>query len=98
MSNTLGYDEVLAEFQAGRAGSGLPCAQVRALLMALGFHVKDGSRGGHKTVTHPDLPDFYSTAYNCRGGNGVVDRNYLRTLIRVLKDNKDAIENFLGHQ
>src|SRR5438128_9275775 len=96
MSNIVSYGEVLDELKAGKAASGLPCARVSVLLSALGFHVKDGSSGGHKTVTHPHLPDFYSAGYNCRGGNnGVVDRNYLGKLIRVLTANKDAIEDFL---
>jgi len=96
MPNKMGYEEVVDELRTGKAASGLPCAKVRTLLTDLGFHVKEGSSGAHKTVTHPHLPDFYTASYNCRGGNnGIVDRNYLGILIRVLTTNKDAIEDFL---
>lgn len=92
----MNYQEVLAELKEGKAGSGLPCATVRKLLTDLGFLVKDGSSGAHKTVTHPYLPDFYATGYNCRGGNnGIVDRNYLGKLIGVLTRNREAIEEYL---
>jgi len=96
MSNKMGYAEVLDALRVGKAASGLPCATVRTLLTDLGFQVKDASSGAHKTVTHPNLLDFRATGYNCRGGNnGIVDRNYLGVLIRVLTTNKDAIEDFL---
>jgi len=92
------YDSVLDGLKAGKAGSGLPCADVRALLEQVGFHVKDGANGGHKVVTHPHVPDFTSTGYNCRGGNGEVSRNYLGLLIRVMRQHKDAIKRHLGEQ
>lgn len=96
----MSYDEVLGELEAGKASSGLPCADVRSLLTQLGFKVKDGKRGGHKTVTHPGLPstDFMSTGYNCEGGNGVVDRNYLGKLIQVVKTNKENIRKHLDEK
>lgn len=92
----MSYDDVVEALQAGKAGSGLPCSAVQNLLSELGFHVKDGSKGGHKTVTHPHLPDFTSTGYNCKGGHGTVDRHYLGNLIRVIKLNKDAIERYIN--
>ena len=94
----MAYDEALRALEAGKAGSGLHCAEVRDLLTGLGFVVKDGKRGGHKTVTHPSLPssDFISTGYNCQGGNGIVDRNYLGQLVRVVRSNKDTLKRLLG--
>ena len=92
----MSYDEVLNELSAGKAGSGLPCAEVRRLLEELGFHVRDGANAGHKIVTHPKLSDFRSAAYNCQGGNGVVNRHYLGVLIRVIRMHKDGIKEYLG--
>ena len=92
----MGYDEVLGELKAGKAGSGLPCHTVRRLLEELGFKVKDGSKGGHKTVTHAGLPGFISTGYNCKGGGGEVSRNYLGSLITVLRTYEDAIRSYLS--
>lgn len=92
----MGYDEVYAELAAGKASSGLPCVQVRSLLQQLGFHVKDGKRGGHKVVTHAHLPGFTTAAYNCRGGNGDVDRNYLGSIMKVLRQHETALKKYLG--
>lgn len=69
---------------------------MRKLLEALGFHVKNGSQGGHKTVTHPHLAGFMATGYNCKGGNnGTVDRNYVGKLIRVVTQYEEGIKEFL---
>lgn len=70
---------------------------MRRLLETLGFNVKDGRRGAHKTVTHPHLAGFMATGYNCKGGdNGTVDRNYLGTLIRVVTQYEEGIKEFLA--
>ena len=92
------YDEVVAGLQAGKAASGLSCADVRALLTRVGFNVKDGKRGGHKVVTHPHLPGFYSTGYNCRGSGGPVDRNYLGHLLNVIRRYEEPLKRYLGEQ
>lgn len=92
----MGYDEVYRELAAGKAGSGLPCAEVRSLLGELGFRVKDGARGGHKVITHPHLPGFTTAAYNCKSGNGDVDRNYLGSILRVLRQHEADIKKHLG--
>ena len=92
----MSYDQVYAELVAGKAGNGLPCERVRALLGQLGFSVKDGGRGGHKVVTHDYLPEFFSAGYNCKGGNGIVDRNYVGALLRVLRTHRDGIRRHMG--
>jgi hypothetical protein len=87
----------LAALEAGKAGSGLSCSEVKSLLTDLGFNVRSGAKGGHKVVTHPKgLTDFFSTGYNCKGGSGPVDRNYLGKLISVVKMHKDEIRKHNG--
>ena len=92
----MGYDEVFNELQAGKAASGLPCGDVRRLLTQVGFTVRDGSKGGHKIVTHDHLDGFTTAAYNCKGGDGIVGRAYLGKLIQVLKTYKTGIKEYLG--
>jgi hypothetical protein len=91
----MGYDDVIRELDSGIAGTGLPCTDVRRLLNAMGFTVKD-KRAGHKTVTHSGLPGFYATGYNCEGGNGPVKRGYLRTIRSIAEEHQTTIRRLMG--
>ena len=90
------YDATYREFEAGKAGSGLPCARVASLLDDLGFDVKDCAAPGHKVFTHDHLEHFTSSGYNCKGGTGVVDRNYVGKIMRILRTHEVDLRKHLG--
>lgn len=72
----------------------LRCREVVQLLVALGFDVRDGSRGGHKIVHHPGLHPhgFRGFAFNCGHSPGdEVRRNYVRDLRNMIEDYRDHL-------
>lgn len=87
-------DDVIDLFQQKRRS--LPCSEATRELQSLGFHVRAGSKGGHRVVSHPGLEDFHGTSFN--GGHGADDElkpGYVGNLIRVLKQHKEALEKLL---
>ena len=60
------------------------------MLVNLGFKVKDGNKGGHKVLTHKDLPKFLSSSYNAGAKrNGIIKKAYIKQIIKVLKTHKE---------
>jgi len=71
----------------------LRCNEVKAGLEHLGFTVRDGRRGGHKIVSHPQLKDFFGTDFNGGSGpNDLVKPRYIEKLTRVLSDWMEELE------
>lgn len=88
-------DDAIAELEQRKRS--MRCSELVAVLEALGFEVRDGSRGGHKVYTHPYLKDFTSDGINCEHGrNPQIKPAYVAKAIRNLKRHKDELEKFLG--
>lgn len=55
--------------------SSLCCEDVKRLLTALDFDVRDGKQGGHKVFVHQNLPSFHSGSFNCGHGKNPEIKN-----------------------
>lgn len=71
----------------------ISCKEVIETLIALGFEVRNGSRGGHKIFTHDQLPNFYSSSFDCgHGKNPVLKKAYISALIRTLRKYESELD------
>lgn len=76
-----------------RRKTNLRCNEICASLEHLGFIVRDGSRGGHKIVSHPRLREFSGTNFDGgHGANDLVKPRYVEKLLRVIRDWMDDLE------
>jgi len=88
------YTEVKSELSA--AGSSMRCKTVTALLVSLGFNVRDGKKGGHKVFTHHGIPSFTSGSYNCEHGkNPEIKKVYIKNVIKVLEKYEQELVEYL---
>ncbi|WP_239292544.1 hypothetical protein [Candidatus Nitrotoga sp. 1052] len=80
----LDYDAALGKLR--NSAGNLRCSEVKAILKALGFIVRDGKKGNHKTFSHPSIPDFFGSNYDCgHGKDAQVKKWYIDTIIEVLE-------------
>jgi hypothetical protein len=88
---TMALVDDLIEDWKGRKAS-LRCDDVAAGLTSLGFVVKEGKSPGHKTYSHPYLPDFRGSSWNCgHGKNPGVLSSYIVNIVRVLRQYRDEL-------
>ena len=87
----------LTELERGKRN--LRCGELTTLLVALGFEVKDGKRGGHQVFTHDGLADFYSGSFNCgHGRDPEIKPAYIGKIISTLKLHEQALITYLEAQ
>jgi hypothetical protein len=73
-------------------GPGIRCNELVRLLEALGFVVRRGRKGNHRSVEHPYLPGFRGTNFDCgHGRDPQVRRVYIRSLRRVIETHAEAL-------
>jgi hypothetical protein len=84
-------DEVLDALQQKKRS--MSCSELEGLLRALGFVIRDGSRGGHKIVTHPGLADFHGGSFDGRANPIKVP--YIVTVIRIIRLHREELEKLL---
>lgn len=71
----------------------LRCQEICAGLVHLGFKVRDGRRGGHKIVSHPELTSFFGTNFDCgHGTNAQVKPRYVEKIVGILSEWTDELE------
>lgn len=81
----------LIELWKGRKAS-LRCGEVATGLTSLGFVVKEGKSPGHKTYSHPLLPDFRGSSWNCgHGKNPEILSAYVVKIVGVLRQYRDEL-------
>lgn len=81
------------------SGASLKCDDMRRYLEALGFEVRDGTKAGHKIVTHKGLVNFYSTSYTCgHGKNPEIKPPYIRNIRKTLLRHEEEIRAYLREQ
>lgn len=78
-------------------GGGLRCAELVKALEKLGFKVRDGSLGGHKVISHPGIPGFHGSNFNCghRSTEQVLPV-YIRKMLRLVENYETDIRKYLG--
>jgi hypothetical protein len=60
----------------------------------LDLSVRAGKKPGHKVVTHPQLPGFYSASYTCgHGSNPEVKPAYIKAIRKVLLRHEQALSD-----
>lgn len=82
--------ELLKAREAGMSG-----ADMKSILLSLGFEVRPGSNGKHQIVTHDHIEGFMSTSFD-EGHNKHMLPTYPRSIRRVLKQYQTELEIFLG--
>lgn len=91
----LDYDAALGQLKVGSGN--LRCSEVRDILHALGFTVRDGKKGGHKTFSHSSIHSFTGGNYNCgHGKNPQVGKAYIANIIDILERYSDEIKTYLS--
>jgi hypothetical protein len=76
------YDDVVNEISAAKCS----CARLADLLRSLGFTVRKGSSGNHQVYSHPCIPPFTGSNYNCgHGKNPTPKPVYFRNICKVLR-------------
>lgn len=91
------YDQVVARLRDSPAG--LRCEDVESLLKRLRFNVRQGTKGGHRVVTHPGLSDagFRGSNFNCgHRSTSTVKPAYVRKLLRICEDYEQELRLVLG--
>jgi hypothetical protein len=74
----------------------LRCSEMGALLASLGFRVRDGKLGGHKTFSHPGLQGFSGGGYNCGHKAGSeIKLPYVLKVASVIRLHRDELEKWL---
>jgi hypothetical protein len=68
---------------------------LEALLVDLGFEVRQCSSPGHYVVTHDGLEEFRSTSFD-KSHNKFMLPNYPRQIRRVLQQYQHQLETLLG--
>jgi len=71
----------------------MSCADLEAVLRALGFRVRDGRRGGHKLFTRPGLVGFHGGSFN--GGTNPIRPCYVVTVIRTINLYREDLKTLL---
>lgn len=91
----VGVSAVLNELEQRRKS--LRCKEVRALLASLGFVVRDCAKGGHKSFTHPKLPDFFGSNFNCgHSDTHIVLPVYIQGIRRVIERHREDLAVIYG--
>ena len=77
------FDEAVRLLRSGRS---VRCSDLVSMLERLGFVARRGRRGNHRIVTHPRLPGFFGTSFDCgHGRDAQVRPDYVRKLRRVFE-------------
>ncbi|TMW74411.1 hypothetical protein FG147_07680 [Thauera sp. UPWRP] len=92
------FDKLLRRLREMTTGANTACRDFTALLIEFGFEVRDGSKGGHKVVTHPALPLAEAKNYNCGHNPGtMVKKPYVKEMLKFVQHQEDALREWIGH-
>ena len=78
----MGYDQIIEELK--RRPANIKCGELKAMLVELGFVVRDCGRGNHKAFSHPRLPGFHGGNFDC-GHKKQVKPVYVHSIRRTLE-------------
>ena len=82
------YDDVVNEVKRKRS----TCAELVAMLEALGFSVRRGSSGNHHTFAHRSLAGFHGGNFDCGHGRDPVPKGpYFTRVLRILENYEDEL-------
>ena len=79
-----------------RSLKGIRCRDVLRILKSLKFNVKD-CQAGHKVFTHPGIPDFHGSDFNCGHSNhNQVLPIYTKRILDIIVRYEQEIKRYLG--
>ena len=83
------YDQVTKRLSG--SGANIKCEEMRELLVDLGFKIKDGKNGRHRTYRHPEITSFHGGSYDC-GHKARMLPIYPQNVLKVLTEYKDELQ------
>lgn len=90
------FDKLFRELSDKATSANVKCKDFTKLLGDFEFDVRDGTRGGHKIVTHPKLLSWNGSIYNCGHSSGAdVKPNYIKTFLKIVKEHEDELREIL---
>ena len=88
-------DDTIDELRAREAS--LRCHELKAFLEKLGYEIRDGKKGNHKTVTHPHIPAFFGSSFDCgHGKNPEINKRYVSNMRKLISQHKEELQVILG--
>ncbi len=85
------YDLAIKRLRQSKAN--ITCQELVGLLEDLGYEVREGRRGNHRTFTHPELTDWTGGNFDCgHGRNPPILPVYIGKIIKLLEQHKVEIE------
>ena len=88
-----------AAINALSRGRSIRANEMVRILSGLGFAVRDGSKQGHKVITHPRLEGFTSAAFSCgHGRNPQVKPVYAAQIRKLLESHADNLRKLKEDQ
>jgi len=93
MSN---FDKLHKELSDKATSANVKCRDFTKLLGEFGFDIRDGKRGGHKIVTHPDITSWLGSDYNCGHSKGDdVKPVYIKEFLKIVNRLEDELREIL---
>jgi len=93
------FDKLRQSLQNMASGANSSCQDFTSLLKKMGFDVRDGSKGGHKIVTHDgiNLTAEDGANYNCGHNPGTkVKRGYVKTFLGIVDENEAKLRSYIN--
>ncbi len=88
-------DEAKTRLSSGKGS--IRCNEVTSILEDLGFTIKPGRKPKHFTYNHKALTGWWGSNFACPHKSGdPVNKNYVTNILRVLRDYKAELAEYLG--
>ena len=84
------YDKLRSQLYASTKGDNLRCGELRKLLKAFEFDVRDGANGGHKVFNHPKISNWAGADFNCGHKEGDPVKSFYKKKILQIVDNFES--------
>ncbi|MEC4682926.1 MAG: hypothetical protein VST70_04510 [Nitrospirota bacterium] len=83
-------------FQKLKSGGSVRCVEILALLKELGFVVRNGNKGGHKTFYHPKLTELRGH-FDCGHSDRYeIKECYKKNILNIIEESEDLISVLNG--
>lgn len=85
------YDSAIEKLRQSKTN--ITCDELVRILTKLGYEVREGKRGNHRTYTHPKLAHWTGGNFDCgHGRNPPVLPAYIGKILKILEQHQDEIE------
>ena len=88
-------DDAIKRLSSGKGS--IRCAELIAILEALGFEVRRGKKPKHFVVKHPGLNGWWGTDFACPHKDGEpVRKGHISNVLRPLRERRTELRGYLG--